>query len=390
MPYSTRQAESLLKRYLNAFPVVGMTGPRQSGKSTLAQHALPDYTYVTFDDLQSREFFIDDPQGFMQFYHDRVIFDEVQNVPEIFSMLKYAVDQDRAQYGKFILTGSCQFNLLNHISDSLAGRIGLMSLLPYQYSELPLSAQQQVRLKGAYPEIVERDYTEYELWYSAYIETYLNRDVRLLSQIGDMRDFQRFIMLLAANAAQQMNYSHYAHALGVSVPTIKRWLSILEASYIIFLLPPYFNNYNKRIVKSPKLYFYDNGLVTYLMGIKTQEQLLRGPMAGALFENFVIAELIKKERHVGGQGQFYYYRTSQGQEIDLIIHRGQRKDLFEIKQTQTFKSAMVQHLSLIKEEQDESHFLYCGKTLPPRQDVQLINYAEFLLTRDNKNDVSSI
>ncbi len=379
MEYQPRKAELLLQCHSKASPVVGVTGPRQSGKSTLTRHAMPDYTYVTFDDLQTREFFHEDPQGFMQYYNDRVIFDEVQNVPEIFSRLKLAVDQDRDNYGKFVVTGSSQFNLLRNISESLAGRMGLLSLLPYEFSELTINARQEVILKGSYPELVGRVYFESELWYSSYIDTYLNRDVRLLTNIGDMRDFQRFISLLAASVAQQINYSSYAKVLGVSVPTVKRWLSILEASYIVFLIPPYFKNYNKRIVKSPKLYFYDNGLVNYLTGNKTMEQLHQGPMGSSLFENFVVSEVYKREQHRGLNSELYYYRTSQGSEVDLIIHRGNHKELLEIKHAQTFRSKMTEHMSSIMEEGDRALCIYRGETLPPRNNIAIENYAEYLL-----------
>lgn len=236
MVYYSRKEESTLKRYLQVFPIVGVTGPRQSGKSTLLKHVLPDFTYITFDDPKNILSFTDDPEGFLKNYSSHVIFDEVKAVPELFKYLKMAVDENRS-YGNFVLTGPSQFKFLKHITESLAGRIGLMSLLPFQYQEMPKNCIEESVFKGCYPELGARHYVESELWYSAYIETYVNKDVRLLSEIGNLLDFQRFIQLLAANVTQLLDFSLYARDIGVSVPTIKRWLSILEASYIIFIVP---------------------------------------------------------------------------------------------------------------------------------------------------------
>src|SRR5438105_148315 len=201
MRYIHRILESSVERYLHAFPVVGITGPRQSGKSTLLRHMLKDYTYVTFDDQRMIHFFEEDPQGFLQRYGNRIIFDEVQYVPELFNAIKVAVDSDRQNYGKFVLTASSQFIFLQKIMESLAGRIGLLSLLPFQYKEIPKKLVEESIYKGAYPELVDRTYKNSDLWYAAYFDTYLSKDVRTLSNIGDLRDFRRFIQLLAANTS---------------------------------------------------------------------------------------------------------------------------------------------------------------------------------------------
>lgn len=295
MAYVKRVLESGLLAYLHNFPVVGLTGPRQSGKSTLLQALLPNYKYLTFDDYKLQDFLQSDPEAFMATYSEHIIFDEIQKMPELFNYLKIAVDNDRMNYGKFVVTGSSQFSSIKNITESLAGRIGLLSLLPFQFSEMPTELRSLSIFKGSYPELVNRSYREASAWYSSYIDTYLNKDVRTLSNIGDLRDFQRFITLLAANTAQILNLSSYARDLGVAVNTIKRWLSILEASYIIYLLPPFYKNYNKRVVKSPKLYFYDTGLVSYLVGITTQQLYENGPMAGSLFENYLVTEILKKK-----------------------------------------------------------------------------------------------
>lgn len=377
MNYTHRVAESTLQRYLKAFPVVGLTGPRQSGKSTLLRFSLPDYTYVTFDDPKNIMSFTDDPEGFLKQYAKQVIFDEVQFVPEIFHYIKINVDQNRSDYGNFVLTGSSQFKFLQHATESLAGRIGLMSLLPFQFVEMPKSTVSESIFRGAYPELVLRDYYESSLWYASYLETYLSKDIRVLSNIGDIRDFQRFLQLLAANATQLLDMSLYARDIGVSVPTIKRWLSILEASYIIFIVSPFYENYGKRIIKSPKVYFYDTGLVSYLTGVTTYGQYDQGPMAGAIFENYVVSEILKKELHLASLTALYYFRTQDKVEIDLIVDRKSSKDFIEIKKSATFSPRMIHHLIKYTEAGCRSIMLYNGEHYQHRG-VTMIPYWEYL------------
>ncbi|WP_423063593.1 ATP-binding protein [Candidiatus Paracoxiella cheracis] len=374
-----RIAEATMQRFLSSFPVLGLTGPRQSGKSTLLQHALTDYRYVSFDNIGNVDYFESDPEGFIAQYDDRVIFDEVQFVPKLFNYIKVAVDNDRQNYGKFVLTGSSQFSYLKNISESLAGRIGLMSLLPLQYAEMPKALLTESIYQGAYPELVIRDYRESELWYASYLETYLNKDVRVLSNIGDMRDFSRFIRLLAAQVTKTIDLSHYAKDLGVSAPTIKRWLSILEASYIIFLLPAYYNNLGKRIIKSPKIYFYDTGLISYLAGIKTFDQYDKGPMNGAIFENYVVSEILKKNLHSVSGFELYYFRTSDKTEIDLIVDKKDSQDFIEIKKTSTFYPKFVSALKKFCDENRQGYLLYNGKEFPFKENINIINYAEYLI-----------
>ena len=241
MNYIPRTIEPVLHNHLSAFPVVGLTGPRQSGKSTLLHQLLgQEYQYVTFDDYRMRALFEDDPEKFMALYADRVIFDEVQKVPTLFDHIKRAVDQDRQNYGKYVLTGSSQFLLMRDISDSLAGRIGLLSLLPFDCAEVPVDLRSDSTWRGAYPELVTRAYSGADDWHAAYIDTYLTRDIRDLAQVGNLGDFRRLIQLLAANTGQLLNYSRFASDLGISVPTVKRWISLLEMSYVVFLLRPYY------------------------------------------------------------------------------------------------------------------------------------------------------
>jgi predicted AAA+ superfamily ATPase len=372
-----RFAEPLLKRYLRSFPAVGLTGPRQSGKSTLLRNALPNYQYVTFDDQRNIELFEEDSEAFLAQFPDKVIFDEAQYVPEIFNAIKIRIDNDRQNYGKYVLTGSSQFSFVKNITESLAGRIGLMQLLPLQFSEMPKALQEESIYQGAYPELVLRDYRDADLWYSSYLDTYLNKDVRVLSQIGDMRDFRRLINLAAANVGQALDMSNFAKDLGVSVPTIKRWISILEASYVLFLLPPFSNNLGKRIVKSPKLYFYDTGLVSYLTGIKTFSQYNQGPLAGSLFENYIIAEVKKKLLHGGVQAELCYFRTQDKAEIDLIIDHRSHQEFIEIKKSATFRSKMASSLKSYSGE-NQAYLVYQGESMPYRANINVINYREFL------------
>lgn len=378
MRYIPRVVENKLNEYLRFFPVVGLTGPRQSGKSTVLLHLLKDYTYVTFDDFKMLDLFHKDPEQFMSIYHDKVIFDEVQKVPDIFNVIKMAVDRDRGARGKFVLTGSSQFAFIKGVSESLAGRIGLLSLLPFQFSELPAVFRETSIFKGGYPELVDKKYVLFDDWFSSYLETYLNKDISALGHIGDMRDFRRLIQLLAANTAQQLNMSRYASDIGVEVKTIKRWISLLEASYIIFLLPPFYNNYGKRIVKSPKIYFYDTGLVSYLTGITTKEHFEKGPMAGSLFENYIVSEILKKELHGKTNADLFYLRTHQGVEIDLIIDRKKTKEWIEIKNSETFNARMVEAIEQFREVNDSAYLLYRGKAFPYKKGIQVIHYKEYL------------
>jgi predicted AAA+ superfamily ATPase len=379
MPYKQRIIESKLRDYLKIFPVVAITGPRQSGKSTLLQHCLPDYQYVTFDDYRSQEFLARDPEGFFQRYASKTIFDEVQKVPDIFNHIKLRVDRDRANYGNFILTGSSQFSLVQNITESLAGRIGLLTLLPFQISEMASTERDDAIFRGSYPELVERHFNSSDEWYGSYLDTYVNKDVRSISNIGDLREFQRLIRLLAARTSQQLEISSFAKDLGVAVSTITRWISVLEASYIIFLLPPYFKNYGKRITKSPKLYFYDTGLVSYLTGIKNRDLYENGPLTGGLFENYVVGEILKRELHLKTNSSLYYFRTSHGVEVDLIIDRGLHKDLIEIKHSSTFHPKMADSISTIMESGDRAYLLYNGENFPYVDEIKILNYKNYLL-----------
>jgi predicted AAA+ superfamily ATPase len=379
MVYIHRILEPALAKYLTIFPAIGITGPRQSGKSTLLKHALiQHYQYVSFDDEEKILEFEDDPKRFMRQYANEVIFDEVQKVPKLFNAIKLAVDEDRDNTGKFILTGSSQFSMLTNITESLAGRIGLLNLLPFQYLEIPDHLREMSIYKGSYPEIVKRGFISSDSWYRSYITTYLEKDVRQISQIGNIRDFSRFIRLLAANAAQILNLSRFATDIGVAVSTIKNWISVLEASYIIFLLPPFYQNYGKRVVKSPKIYFYDTGLVAHLTGVNQQALFENGPMTGALFENYIVSEVRKNIYHANLDAQLYYLRTSHGVEVDLIIDYLAYKEFVEIKFNESFKPAMIKPMKEFMSKKDKGTLVYKGESRSYDSAIRLCHYGDFL------------
>lgn len=327
MTYISRQIESKIEQLIHSFPCLAVTGPRQSGKSTLLINTLKSYKYISLDDPLTREQAISDPQFFLDLAGERTIIDEIQYAPQLLSYIKLRIDKHRAKKGVYVFTGSQQFNMIKDLGDTLAGRIGLLDLLPFSVNEKRKIARLgntvdyfvHAALAGSYPELVADKDVDIQSWYGSYIQTYLERDIRSIYNIGSLRDFQRFMRLLAGRCAQILNLSDFAKDLGISVPTIKSWLSILEASRIVYLLPPYYNNLGKRVIKSPKLYFLDIGIVCYLTGIRDRHHLLQGPMAGALFENFCIQETVKQFFNQGLLPQLYYLRTSNNLEVDLII-----------------------------------------------------------------------
>lgn len=379
--YRQRTLEQKLKEYIDFFSIVSVTGPRQSGKSTLIKQLLDTYTYVSFDENVHVHSFYDDPEKFMRIHQNKVVFDEVQKVPEIFDYIKLAVDKDRQTTGKLILTGSSQFSLSKEISESLAGRIGLLTLLPYSYTEMPAKHLNESLYFGSYPELVDKDYKLFDDWYASYIETYIEKDLRTLANVGNLRDFQKLIQLLAANTSQLLNYTTFSNALGMDIKTIKRWISILEASYIIFLVSPYYKNLGKRIVKTPKIYFYDVGLVSHLCGISNQNLYEKGPMYGALFENYIIAECLKQIVHHKLHSKLYFYRTSHGVEVDLIIDHRQYRELIEIKTSETFHPKMIKSVESITEPNDQACLIYQGQTRPYLEHIHILNYQDYLKRR---------
>jgi predicted AAA+ superfamily ATPase len=318
-----------------------VTGPRQSGKTTLARSTFPDRPYVSLEDPDTRAFAEEDPRGFLARYPGGAILDEAQRCPALFSYLQTRVDADQ-RMGQFVLTGSQQFGLLSSITQTLAGRVGLVQLLPFALQEL-LDAQATVGslddllLRGLYPPLHDRPLVP-EQWFANYVMTYVERDVRQLIEVQNLSLFQRFLKMCAARCGQLLNMSSLANDCGVSYKTIGAWLSVLEAGYIVFLLQPHHQNLGKRLVKTPKLYFHDTGLAAYLMGIRDAAHMSIHSARGALFENFVICELMKRRYNEGLASNLYFWRSNTGEEVDVLIEQGDKLMPVEIKSGQTFTS----------------------------------------------------
>ncbi|PIY80008.1 MAG: GTP-binding protein [Candidatus Pacebacteria bacterium CG_4_10_14_0_8_um_filter_42_14] len=333
-----RTIASKIQDAVVTFPAIVVTGPRQSGKTTLLKHLFPKATYVNLElpDLRSRA--VEDPRLFLDSLVLPVILDEIQYVPELLPYIKDRIDSARTA-GQWLLTGSQLFPLMKGVSESLAGRIAVFSLLPFSIDETPKSKVSfpSTMLRGSYPEIVLNKKVDRDLWLGSYINTYLERDVRNLETIGDLRQFEIFMRLLATKTGQILDQSELAKAVGVSVPTIERWISILEASYQIVLIHPYFKNIGKRLIKRPKIYFTDLGIVSYLLGITDIKQLVNGSSWGALFETAIVVDLWKQYLHRGRKSPLYFLRTYDGLEVDLVIDMSDRIKLVEIKATASIK-----------------------------------------------------
>ena len=321
------------------FPIVTLTGPRQSGKSTLLKSVLTDYSYVSMEDPDNRLFATDDPRGFIRTYPDKTFIDEVQRVPELFSYLQTHVDDENRE-GMYYLAGSQNFLLMQSISQSLAGRTAILKLLPLSHKELkqaeilPFSTEEEIFF-GGYPRIYDKHIHPTD-FFPNYIQTYIEKDVRLLKNIEDLSKFIRFIKLCAGRIGQLINLSSLANETGVAVSTVQSWLSVLEASYIIYLLKPDHHNYAKRLIKSPKLYFYDTGLASSLLDIDDATQISTHFLRGGLFENMVINEFIKGFLHNGKEPQLTFWRDSTGNEVDLLITEKGRQKAYEIKSGATY------------------------------------------------------
>lgn len=332
------------------YPIISLTGPRQAGKTTLLRSMFPNYRYVSLEDPDQQLRAVDDPRSFLKHYSEQVIFDEAQRVPTLFSYLQTAVDEDR-QVGRYILSGSQNFLLRQNISQSLAGRVGIARLFPLDLSEihsaelLPASYEEAI-FNGFYPAQFDTGVPP-RLFYPSYVASYIERDVTGLISANNLNTFRRFLQICAAYAGQLLNYSAIASAVGVSVPTIQSWFSVLEQSYLVFRLPPYFKNFGKRIIKSPKLYFYDTGLLCYLLTMRTHQDVINYYQLGALFENMVIADQMKAAHHRGEEPRLYFYRDSNQLEVDLLEEHASGIRLTEIKANRTFNPNMLTNLKRV-------------------------------------------
>ena len=383
MTYIPRNAESRLQHFASGYPVVVVTGPRQSGKSTLVRHAFPEHRYVSLEDLDQREFADTDPRGFLNQFSEGAILDEVQRCPALFSYLQTRVDE-RQQPGEFILTGSQQFGLLSGITQSLAGRAALLTLLPMTYDELQRADKvsrnlDKILFDGAFPSIFDRG-LEPHPWHGNYVRTYLERDVRQLIKVQDLGTFQRFLKLCAGRTGQLLNLSSLANDCGITHNTVKSWVSVLEASYIVHLLPPHHQNFSKRLVKTPKLYFLDTGLATWLLGIHNSEQLATHVQRGALFESWVISELLKARYNEGETSNLYFWRDRSGHEVDLLIDHGTHLSPLEIKSGQTINKDYFKGLEFLKklagETAGKAWLVYGGDSRQIRSDVSVLPWYE--------------
>lgn len=372
-----RQSEPLLKQLVEQYPVVTLTGPRQSGKTTMCRMTFPDMAYANLEEPDTREFAATDPRGFLAQFSGGAILDEIQRVPELTSFIQVAVDAQNFK-GNYIITGSQNLSVSNTVNQSLAGRTALLTLLPFSFIEISDnwtdSDVNHLIYKGGYPRIYHRKLNPTRTL-SDYTATYIERDVRRLSMVKDLTVFQKFLGLCAGRTGQLLNYANLSNDTGVAQTTIKEWFSILEASYICFRLPPYSGNLSKRLVKSPKLFFYDTGLAAYLMGINSVEQIAVHPLRGMLFENLIVTEVMKYFLNNGRRPGLMFYRDSNGNEVDLVIQRGTDVVPIEIKSAATVNRDFFKGLKRFKASVSSSAdgiLVYGGSETRMQNGVQVI------------------
>jgi len=379
----TRQAADLAKKMANEFKVVAVVGPRQSGKTTLARAVFANKRYVSLEEPDNLQFAREDPRRFFDQYPDGAVIDEAQRCPDLFSHLQGIVDA-RNTPGQFILTGSQHFGLMQSITQSLAGRVGFLRLLPFSLKELQSADKapdsiETMLFKGGYPPLYDQPVVP-ERWLDAYITTYVERDVRQLINIRDLSAFQLFLRLCAANVGQMLNASRLGGDVGIDQKTVRAWIGLLESSFIVFRLLPHFRNYRKRLVKTPKLYFYDPALAARLMGIESPGQLVTHPQRGALFENWVIAELLKGRGARGKADNLFFWRSHVGHEIDVIADRGDLLLPIEIKSGSTIASdwfvGLQKWLDLAGSEAVKPTLVYGGRGQQSRKGIDVIPWNE--------------
>ncbi len=358
------------------FPIIAIIGPRQSGKTTLTKMLKPDYKYVNLENLSDREFAKTDPKGFLETYKNGVIIDEIQNVPSLFSYLQVVTDE-RNTNGEYIITGSQNFLMMEQIAQSLAGRVAIFSLLPLSYNELKNSIYtpktwESYALSGSYPRKIIQNISASD-YYDNYIKTYIERDVRLLKNITNLDLFQKFIQLMAGRVGQLFNQSGLGNELGLDNKTINSWFSLLETSFIAFRLQSFHSNFNKRIVKTPKIYFYDTGLLSYLLGIRNETDLETHFAKGAIFENLIISELQKNAINGSTNSKFFFWRDHSQNEIDVIIESGLRLDAVEIKSGKTIRQDFFKGLDFFKSLNGKAnlHLIYGGTESQERSNYKV-------------------
>ena len=383
-----RAAAQTLQRLSKGFPILALTGPRQSGKTTLAQATFPDKPYVSLENPQEREFAQTDPSGFLRRFDQGAVLDEVQRCPSLLSWLQGLVDA-RGRMGDFVLTGSAQFDLISGMTQSLAGRVGRVELLPLSASELALAGKRPATLdallfSGGYPALFDREVSPPD-WFANYVASYLERDVRQLLAIRDLATFQRFVRMCAARSGQMLNLSALGADCGISAVTAREWLSVLEASYLVMRLQPYHRNFGKRLVKTPKLYFLDVGLMAWLIGVQDASSLAVHASRGAIFETFVISELVKHRFNAGRPADFYFWRDNLGHEVDVVYETPKGLQALEIKSGGTFASdwpaSVKKWRQLVGEDAPPPAIVYGGEGQFEREGCRVWGWQEFSADR---------
>ena len=403
LKYIERSLEPILKQAVSEFPAVVLTGPRQSGKTTLLKHLFGGkYRYVSLEPPDIQAAVKEDPRSFLELYPPPVIFDEVQYVPNLLPYIKEKIDKSRDRYGQYLLTGSQNILMMEKVTESLAGRAAILRLLPLSRREaegnpqLPLPWEKRIPstksaqkfnnlwkgfLRGGYPELAAHPKRSAAMWHSSYIQTYLERDLRTLRQVGDLTQFQNFLRVLAARSAQLLNLTDVAKDLGIAVNTIKAWLSVLEATYQVIVLRPYFANVGKRLVKTPKVYFTDVGTLCHLVGLKDPIHAASGPMGGAILETAVLSEIVKSLIHSGISPQVYFWRTTAGTEVDIIVEVEQKLVPIEVKLSATPRTAMASAIRVfqndLKDKALPGYVVHPGESrLPLGEGVTALPFGE--------------